>query len=105
MQYQGFEVILPSKMTKEKPFLWLQRLGRYYVELGDTEKGYLIRLDNVLEGLPNHQKKLENKLLEMQQRQIALGVELQKKEDYTDKIAACKEKLARLDKKLGVDKV
>jgi hypothetical protein len=105
MQYQGFEVILPSKMTKEKPFLWLQRLGRYYVELGDTEKGYLIRLDNVLEGLPNHQKKLENNLLDMEQRQIALGVELQKKEDYTDKIAACKEKLARLDKKLGVDKV
>ena len=52
----------------------------------------------------NHQKKLENNLLDMEQRQIALGVELQKKEDYTDKIAACKEKLARLDKKLGVDK-
>lgn len=40
----------------------------------------------------------------MKQRQIILQVELQKKEDYTDKIAACKGKLKEIDKKLGVDR-
>lgn len=104
MEYQGFEVVLPSNMSREKPFVWLQRQGRYYVELGEAEVGYLIRLDNMLEGLPTHKKKLEKNLREMEQRQIALQTELQKKEDYTDAIAACREKLKKLDKKLGVDK-
>ena len=34
----------------------------------------------------------------------ALKLELQKEENFTDQIAACKEKLAKIDKKLGVDK-
>ncbi len=104
MQYQGFEVILPSNMSKEKPYVWLQRRGRYYVELGDAEVGYMIRLDNVLEGLPVHKEKLEKNLRDMEQRQVALRAELRKKENYTDQITACKDKLRKLDKKLGVDK-
>ena len=104
MTYQGFQIILPTNMTREKPYVWLQRQGRYYVELGDSEVGCLIRLDNTLENLPNHLEKLQNHLLDMQQREIALGAELEKKEDFTDKILACREHLAKLDKKLGVDK-
>lgn len=104
LQYQGFDVILPSGMSREKPFLWLQREGRYYVELGDAEKGYLIRLDNVLEGLPQHLEKLENNLEDLEQRHIAIGIELEKKEDYTEQIELCKQALEKLDKKLGVDK-
>jgi predicted acetyltransferase len=38
-------------MTAEKPYVWLQKSGRYYVELGDTEIGGLIRIDNYLENL------------------------------------------------------
>ena len=40
----------------------------------------------------------------MGQREIALQSELQKEEDFTEQITACKEKLAKIDKKLGVDK-
>lgn len=104
MTYQGFQIILPTNMSKEKPYVWLQRQGRYYVELGDSEVGCLIRLDNAIEGLPVHLEKLEKKLLDMEQRELALQVELQKDEDFTDQIAACKEKLTKIDKKLGVDK-
>lgn len=104
MQYQGFDVVLPANMTLKKPFIWLQRQGRYYVELGDTEIGYLIRLDNVLEGLPDYKRRMEENLEKMEQRQIFLGAELQKKEDYTDQIAVCKDKLKKLDQKLGVDR-
>lgn len=104
MTYQGFRIVLPTNMTKQKPYVWLQRSGRYYVELGDSEIGCLIRLDNAIEGLPTHLQKLEQNLVEMEQRRIALQAELQKKEDFADRIAACKEKLAKLDKKLGVQK-
>ena len=103
MAYQGFDIVLPTNMRKEKPYVWLQREGRYYVELGDSEVGCLIRLDNFLEGMPTHLEKLETNLLEMEQRQAALEIELQKDESYSDQIAACKEKLKKLDKKLGVD--
>ncbi len=44
MEYRGFDIILPANMKKEKRFIWQQRAGRYYVELGDTEVGGLIRL-------------------------------------------------------------
>jgi len=103
MEYQGFDIILPTNMRMEKPFVWLQRQGRYYVELGDSEVGCLIRLDNALEGLPAHLQKLEANLREMEQRQLALEAELQKDESYAEQIAACKDKLNKLDKKLGVD--
>ena len=104
MTYQGFRIVLPTNMSKEKPYVWLQREGRYYVELGDSEVGCLIRLDNMIEGLPGHLEKLENDLVQMQQREVALQAELQKEESFTDQIAACKDKLAKIDKKLGVDK-
>lgn len=104
MTYQGFQIVLPTNMSKEKPFVWLQRQGRYYVELGDSEVGCLIRLDNAIEGIPEHLAKLEKNLAEMEQREVALQAELLKKEDFTDQISTCKEKLAKLDKKLGVDK-
>jgi len=104
MDYQGFAVVLPTNMTQEKPYVWLQRQGRYYVELGDSEVGALIRLDNALEGLPGHLAKLETNLLELQQRQTALQTELQKQEDHAEQIAECRGKLKMLDKKLGVNK-
>ena len=40
----------------------------------------------------------------MEQRKVALQMELQKEENFTDQITAWKEKLAKIDKKLGVDK-
>lgn len=104
IQYRGFDIILPANMTKEKPFLWLQNRGRYYVELGEAEKGYLIRIDNVLDGLFEHTKKLTKTLEDLQQRGPALQEELKKGLDYTDQITACKDKLKKLDQKLGVDK-
>lgn len=104
LQYQGFDVVLPANMTKAKPFVWLQKHGRYYVELGDAEVGCLIRIDNALQGFEAHREKLTQKLDDMAQRQVALREELKKKEDYSEQIAACKDKLNKIDKKLGVDK-
>jgi hypothetical protein len=102
VNYQGFDVILPKNMIAEKPYLWLQKNGRYYVEMGDTEKGVLIRVDNVLEGLEAHLSKLGEFLTELYSKQESIKKELSKKEDYATKIEETKAKLARIDKQLGV---
>lgn len=102
--YQGFQIVLPANMTAEKPYIWLQKNGRYYVELGDTEIGGLIRIDNYLDSLDKQLEKLNEGLTNLCGRQDALKVEITKKEDYVDRIEKIKQRLEKLDRKLGVDK-
>jgi hypothetical protein len=104
MTYQGFDIVLPVNMTAEKPFVWLQKNGRYYIELADTELGMLVRIDNYLDKLEDHLEKMQTSLSDMYARQSATQAELAQKENYTDKIEEIKTRLERLDKKLGVNK-
>ena len=104
MTYQGFDIVLPVNMTAEKPYVWLQKNGRYYVELGDTELGVLVRIDNYLDKLEEHLEKMQTSLSDMYARQSATQAELVQKENYTDKIEEIKTQLEKLDKKLGVNK-
>ena len=103
-KYCGFEVILPANMTREKPFVWLQRNGRYYVELGDTEVGGLIRIDNYLNNLDNHIENLQKRLFNMNERKKGIQKELYKDENYADVIIELKKRLSKIDDKLGVNK-
>lgn len=102
--YQGFQIVLPANMTAEKPYIWLQKNGRYYVELGDTEIGGLIRIDNYLDSLDKQLEKLNEGLTDLCGRQDALKSEIAKKEGYADRIEKIKQRLEKLDRKLGVDK-
>lgn len=104
MTYRGFEIILPVNMTREKPYVWLKRNGRYYVELGDTNTGNLIRIDNFLDDLQTHLDKLNKGLAKLWERERQLKEELRKEESFSDEIENCCQKLEKLDKKLGVDK-
>jgi hypothetical protein len=104
MTYQGFDIVLPVNMTAEKPFIWLQKNGRYYVELADTELGMLVRIDNYLDKLEEHLEKMQTSLSDMYARKSATKAELSQKENYTDKIEEIKAQLEKLDKKLGVNK-
>ena len=103
-KYQGFKVILPDNMIKEKPFVWLAATARYYVELGDSEAGCLLRIDNRLDTLDRllaEQQQIKANLLA---RREDLRKELDAQVSYSDRIGACRIKLDKLDKKLGVDK-
>ena len=104
MTYRGFEVILPANMTREKPYVWLKRNGRYYVELGDTNTGNLIRIDNFLDDLQTRLDKLNKGLAKLWERERQLKEELRKEESFSNEIEECRKKLEILDKKLGVDK-
>ena len=104
MTYRGFDIIFPANMTREKPFIWLKRNGRYFVELGDTDVGNLIRIDNFLNELQTHLNKLQKGLSKLYEKEHQLTEELKKNESYVDEIEACRKKLGAIDKKLGVNK-
>ena len=49
MEYRGFNVLLPANMDQQRPYLWVEHTGKWRVELGDSESGYLVRLDNCID--------------------------------------------------------
>jgi superfamily II DNA/RNA helicase len=104
MSYHGFDIILPANMMREKPHIWLQHEGKYFVELGESGLGALLRVDNFLEKLAEHYQKLRDGFESLKSKQEALKEEVTKKEDYADQIETLKLKLEKLDKKLGVNK-
>ncbi len=104
LKYQGFKIILPANMLKEKPFVILKRTGRHYVNLGDTEVGTIIRIDNYLEGLTDYIIKLEEAAERFLEKEKSIKAELEKEENYSDKIESLKKELGNIDKKLGVEK-
>lgn len=103
-QFRGFRIVLPANMQKEKPFLWLQRTGRYYVELGDSAAGYLTRIGYFLEHLDAHIAKMEETREKLVKKGADIRAELAKKESFTDEIKALTEEIEAIDKKLGVKK-
>ncbi len=103
INYRGFDIILPANMTKEKPFVYLKREGKYYVELGDTETGNLIRIDNYLDSLDEKLKEYEKGLSNYKTRKADIEDELEKKENYYDKIKQLKNEVKQLDRVLGVN--
>ena len=91
-------------MTDKKPFLWLQKNGKYYVSMGDTEIGTLVRIDNFLDDLDKHLEKLLKTITDLEQKAVDAKAELAKKDDYSDKIEETKQRLEANDNKLGVKK-
>ena len=91
-------------MAKEKPFIWLQREGKYFVELGDTALGNLARIDNYIANLPSHCEKLRHDRENLMEREKAIKSELSDDKDYSAAIEQKKRKLRELDDELGVEK-
>ncbi|MGN0813397.1 MAG: helicase-related protein [Candidatus Coproplasma sp.] len=100
--YQGFDVVLPANMTIEKPYVWLVGEGRYYVEVGNTEAGGMVRIDNFLDNLKERLKMLREGLKSLKTRQSEIEGELAKNEGYAERIEELRAELERIDKKLGV---
>ncbi|MBQ8146630.1 MAG: DEAD/DEAH box helicase family protein [Clostridia bacterium] len=103
-EYQGFKIVLPSGMSDNKPFIWLLGSGKYYIELGESPLGYLVRIDNFLEDFEKYIKKQEDKLDKLEMVQISIEKELAEDDEYSERIDSLTEKLEKLDKELGVNK-
>lgn len=103
MPYRGFRIVLPANMTLQKPYIWLVRRGKYYVELGDTEIGNLIRIDHFLDHFHELQKTYRQTLVTLQEREAAIRNELSTPECYQESIEYYQHTLETLDQKLGVN--
>jgi hypothetical protein len=101
-EYRGFKVVLPDNMLKLKPYLLLENKGSYMVEMGFTEKGVLLRLDNFIDAMPKMMESLTQKIEEESGQLIKIEEELNKKESYSERIVQLKSKLDAIDKKLKV---
>lgn len=101
--YQGFTIILPANMLPEKPYVYLRGKGKYAVDLGDTEKGVIVRLDNFLDELPDMALMLTDDITELRLEEKRIKQQLEKAESYSEKIEELKAEIKRLDKELGVE--
>ena len=100
--YRGFSVILPVNMAQDKPFIWLKRSGRYRVDMGKSEAGYLTRIDNFLKSLDKRMAEIEKEISNLNEQSVELSAELAKEESYTEQIEWLRGRLEELDEELGV---
>ena len=99
-EYKGFQIVIPSGVRREKPYVWLQREGRYYVELGDSVIGGLIRIDNFLEGFVRYIHELEKTRDEKVKRKEDIEKSLEERDTYREEIQALELKLKDIDERL-----
>ena len=103
MTYRGFTIVLPAFMTASHPYVWLRRRGKYYVELGNTEVGNLLRVENFLEHLGDRLTQSRASLAMLDEKETAIKGQLVQKVDYTQQIETFRQILVILDKQLGVE--
>lgn len=102
--YQGFDVIMPTNMIRNRPYVYLKLNNKYKLDLGMTDTGIIIRIDNFLDSLDNYINNLLDMIDKDNTRISDINEELIKDKGYYDIISGLKEELEIIDKKLGVKK-
>ncbi len=100
--YRGFGLVLPHGTDRDKPAVFAERAGRYYISLGADERIYLDFVDRFLSDLAAYRGALAVGLSSAKRQLAEVEKELARTETYTEEIAICQEELAKLDKQLGV---
>ncbi|MBQ2740203.1 MAG: DEAD/DEAH box helicase family protein [Clostridia bacterium] len=103
-EYQGFSVVLPSYLIRQKPHVWLKRNGKYKVDIGESVFGVIARLDNALETMDKQLQVYKDNVQSLILSKEEIRQELEKNNSYADEITACKSELEEIDKQLGVKK-
>lgn len=100
--YYGFKVILPKDMTKEKPFLMMQRNGNYKLDMSDSKTGNLIRIDNFVLNFEKTVNEFRNNIKKLKQRKEDLESEIVTKDNTYEQISELKKKLIEINERLGL---
>lgn len=98
----GFRVIYPRLINPKQPYVWLERNGRYQVEIGDSERGVMMRIENVINSLPDKLENYRKSKNALVQRKEALENELRNINYYSEEIEFYYELVNDYDKRLGV---
>ena len=102
--YQGFEIILPANMMRDNPYIYVTSKdgGKYYVEMdGDKALGCAMRIDRLLEDLPNRVKNFEDQIANAKKQREEAEQDLEQGNPYQDTIETLVRELESIDKKLS----
>ena len=100
--YQGFRVVAPAHLLEDNLSLELRGNGVNSVAIGSSESGVMIRIDNVLNDLPNKLLKRETDLENLYEEEESINKELRKKPDYSENIEYLKYQIVKLERILGI---
>lgn len=100
--YCGFKVILPKDMSKEKPFVIMQRNGNYKLDMSDSKTGNLIRIDNFVLNFEKKVNEFKNNIENLNQRKVDLEAEILTKDNTYEQINELKKKLIEINERLGL---
>lgn len=118
--YRGFQIVVPAGTTPEDPMIEIRRCGKYILKFKDKEgvtpeeekealkKGtrFMVRVDNLINGLGERAKNLEEGLNNLKKEMIDIKNELEINcSDYSDRIDAVSKKLKQLDAEIGIKSV
>lgn len=98
----GFKIIYPKFINPDQPHIWLERNGRYKVEIGDSERGVMMRIENAINSLPDKLENYRKSKDALVQRKEALEKELRNINYYSEEIEFYHELIKDYDRKLGV---
>ena len=104
--YQGFDVILPLKMSPEKPYVLLRR-GRgnsYEVKMDDAKAlGCSKRIDNVLDHLGQEIERNQKEYEQLESQKNTAEAEALQGNEFDDEVARLAEELSNIDAILKED--
>ena len=100
--YCGFRIVYPAYMTADKPYVLLEKNGRYTVEMGEADRGIMTRIDNAIGRIPELRKSFINSRDALVKRQEDIKNEIENINFYNEEIGFYSELLEEIDKKLEV---
>ena len=103
LDYNGFTIYLPAYMSNDTPYLIAERKGRYHIDMGNSFKGNLIRLDNFFTAFQKVVNEYKDNLKKLKTLQKDLETELLRKEDFSDRIDLLKIQLTNINERLGIN--
>ncbi|MBE6533990.1 MAG: hypothetical protein E7678_03350 [Ruminococcaceae bacterium] len=118
LTYQGFDVVVPARMQPKVPYVkdendasiknpipyvFVKRNGVYYMEI-ESLLGITKRLNNLLENLDDKRINQEKELERLKFKKETIEKELEEEDNiFIDEIEALTEKIAKINKELGLD--
>ena len=98
----GFKLYLPANFNKVRPYLVLEGSIRYTVDLATFALGAVTKLENYMTGLDQMSVGISDRIEELEMQLSQARSELERKDDYITQIADLEDKLADIDKQLGL---
>ncbi len=102
--YNGFNVFIPAHMTRMMPYALIKGEGSYKLDMSVSEIGVMTRLENFVENFEKVTVERKLAVARLKDRLKGISAEIEEPDRYSARIEELKEKIDKLDKKLGVKK-